>query len=44
MNGPEAFLHVVGSEKIGDTGELVEKIVLETKHGSRPDDGGFGEN
>lgn len=44
MNGPEAFLHVVGSEKVGDTGELVKEIVLKTKHGSRPDDGSLGEN
>lgn len=44
MNGPEALLHVIGGEEIGDAGKFVEEVVFKTEHGSRADDGGFGED
>ena len=42
VNGPEALLHVVGSEQVGNTGKLVQKVVLETEHRGRSHDGSLG--
>ena len=42
VDGPEALLHVVGSEDVANLGQLVEEVVLETEHGSGTDDGGLG--
>lgn len=44
MNRPVALLHVVGREEVGDTSELVEQVVFETKHGRRTDDGSLRED
>jgi hypothetical protein len=41
VNGPIALLHVVGGEEVGDTGELVEQVVLETEQGSRANNRSF---
>lgn len=42
MDGPVALLHVVRCEEVGHASELVEEVVLETEHGRRADNGGFG--
>lgn len=44
VNRPVALLHVVGREEVGDTSELVEQVVFETKHGRRTDDGSLRED
>jgi hypothetical protein len=43
VNRVELLLHVVGSEEIGDTSQLEQKIVLKTKDGRRSNDGGLRE-
>ena len=43
MDGPVAFLHVVGGEEIGYAGEFVEEFVFEAEEGGWADDGRFGE-
>lgn len=42
MDRPEALLHVVGSEQVGDAGELVEEVVFGTEHRSRSHNGRLG--
>lgn len=42
VDRPVALLHVVGSEDVADLGQLVQKVVLETEHGCRAHDCGFG--
>jgi hypothetical protein len=32
VDGPEALLHAVGSEDVGEASELVKKVVLESEH------------
>lgn len=32
MDGPISFLHVVGGQEIGNTGEPMKKTVFEAKH------------
>jgi hypothetical protein len=44
VHRPVPLLHVVCRKEVQHAGEFQEKVVLETKHGRRPDDGGFGEN
>lgn len=41
VHRPVALLHVVGSEDVGRTSELVKEVVLETEHGRGADDGGL---
>ena len=38
------LLHPVGGQDVLDAGKLVKQPVLETKHGSRPDNGRLGED
>ena len=44
MNGPVFLLHVVGGQEIGDASKFVKKVVLESEHWRRADDGSFGED
>ena len=44
MDGPEALLHMVCREKIGDAGEFIEEFVFETEEGCWADDGGLRED
>lgn len=37
MNRPVSLLHVISREDIGYTGQPVQETILESKHGSRPD-------
>lgn len=43
MNRVVLLLHPIGCQDILDAGKLVKQPVLEAKHGSWPDNGGFGE-
>jgi hypothetical protein len=38
MNRPVSFLHVVRCEDVGHTSQPVQQVILESEHGSRPDD------
>lgn len=44
MHWPVALLHVVGSEKVGNTSQLVEKTILKTEHWCWPDDSSLWED
>ncbi len=44
VHRPEALLHVVRGENVGDTSKLVEKTILETKHWCWSDDGSLWED
>lgn len=44
VNRPELLLHVVGSKQVQHGGELQKQVVLESEHGSRSDQGSFGED
>lgn len=42
VNRPEALLHPVGGNEVGDTGKPVQETVLETEHGGGANDGSLG--
>ena len=42
VDRPEALLHVVGREEVGDTGQSVEQVVFESEHGRRTDNSSLG--
>lgn len=42
MDGPEALLHVVGSEDVGKASELVKEVVLESEHRGRANNSRLG--
>lgn len=44
MNGPVLFLHVIGGQEIGDASKFVKKVVLESEHWCRADNGCFGKD
>jgi hypothetical protein len=41
VNGPVSLLHVVGGQEIGDASKFVKKVVLESEHWRRADNGSF---
>lgn len=42
MDGPEALFHVVGSEDVGETSELVKEVILAAVHRGGADNGRLG--
>lgn len=42
MDGPEALLHVVGGEDVGETSELVKEVILAAEHRGRAHNGRLG--
>lgn len=44
MNGPVFLLHVIGGQEIGDASKFVKKVVLESEHWRRADNGCLGED
>jgi len=44
VHRPVPLLHVVCREQVHHAGELQQQVVLKTKDGRRPDNGGLGED
>jgi hypothetical protein len=44
MDRPKPFMHMIGGEQIGYSGEFVQQAIFETKQWRRSYNGGLGED